>query len=312
LSTSFSIPTSGKEAIRTARAQTLLMKKVTQIAHMQRLAYEWRDAKVRVGLVPTMGYLHEGHLSLVKRARRAVGKHGAVVLSVYVNPTQFGPKEDLSRYPRNLARDLQLCRDAGVDVVFTPDDTQMYPGKGSSSYSTYVLEETLSRGMEGASRPGHFRGVTTVVAKLFNIVLPDVAVFGAKDFQQAVVVSRMARDLNFRVSIIVAPTIREPDGLALSSRNKYLEGELRAQATTLWKAIAMAQAVVRRSKRPVNSASLREQLQQFIERQPAARVDYIEFFDPVTLRPVAHAQRGSHMALAVSIGITRLIDNAPL
>jgi len=190
---------------------------------MQRLARKWQG-KVRVGFVPTMGYLHEGHLSLVRRARRAVGRRGTVVLSIYVNPTQFGPGEDLSRYPRDLSRDQQLCRRAGVDVLFTPDDAQMYPGTEAGSYHTYVVEESLSKLMEGASRPGHFRGVTTIVAKLFNIVLPEVAVFGAKDFQQAAIIQRMALDLNFPVKILVAPTVREPDGLALSSRNKYLEG----------------------------------------------------------------------------------------
>lgn len=279
---------------------------------MQRLARKWRGQGVRVGFVPTMGYLHAGHLSLVRRARQAVGRAGLVVVSIYVNPAQFGPREDLSRYPRDLARDQQLCREAGVDVVFAPDDAQMYPGKESGLYSTYVVEENLSKVMEGASRPGHFRGVTTVVAKLFNIVLPDLAVFGAKDFQQAAIIQRMARHLNFPVKIIVAPTVREPDGLALSSRNKYLEGELRAQAVVLPQAIQKAQAVVRQAKGPVKSAALKAQLRQMIERQADARVDYVEFFDPATLQPVANVQRGSHLAMAVFIGQTRLIDNASL
>ena len=278
---------------------------------MQRLVRKLRKNSVPIGFVPTMGYLHQGHMSLVRRARAAVGEKGQVVASIYVNPTQFGPREDLNRYPRDLARDQRLCLDAGVDVVFAPDDAEIYPGKEAGDYTTYVAEETLSQLMEGASRPGHFRGVTTVVAKLFNIVQPDVAVFGAKDFQQAVIVQRMARDLNFPVKIIVAPTVREPDGLALSSRNKYLEGELRTQAAVLWQAIQKAQAAVRRSKAPVKAASLKKQLRQLIERQPAARVDYIEFFDPATLRPLARVQHGSHMALAVFIGKTRLIDNAP-
>src|SRR6187549_2491468 len=166
-------------------------------AGMQRLALRWRKRGVRVGLVPTMGYLHEGHLSLVREARRRVGQSGQVVVSIYVNPTQFGPTEDLSRYPRDLKRDLKLCRDVGADVVFVPSDATMYPGKAEGKYSTYVVEETLSRGMEGGSRPTHFRGVTTIVAKLFNLVLPDVAVFGAKDWQQAAIVKRMVVDLNF-------------------------------------------------------------------------------------------------------------------
>ena len=208
---------------------------------MQRLAGKWRLAGIKIGFVPTMGYLHAGHLSLVKRARQAVGKNGKVVVSIYVNPTQFAPKEDLSKYPRDLKRDLKLCRAAGVDVVFTPNDDETYPNKSKNKFSTYVVEEKLSQSMEGASRPTHFRGVTTVVAKLFNIVLPDVAVFGQKDFQQAAVIKRMVADLNFPVKIVVAPTLREPDGLAMSSRNKYLEGDLRIQATVLWRAIHKAQ-----------------------------------------------------------------------
>ncbi len=259
-----------------------------------------------------MGYLHAGHWSLVSEARRLAGKAGVVVLSIYVNPAQFGPKEDWSRYPRDFRRDQELCRKAGVDVVFAPNDAQVYPGKVSGAYTTYVVEESLSKTMEGAARPGHFRGVTTVVAKLFNLVLPGVAVFGAKDFQQAAVIQRMARDLNFPVKIVVAPTVREPDGLALSSRNKYLAGTLRTQAVVLWQALQKAKATIRNSRRPVPAGILKKRLKDFIERQPAARVDYIEFFEPVTLRPVVDVRRGAHMALAAFIGKTRLIDNAPL
>ena len=174
-----------------------------------------------------MGYLHAGHLSLVREARAQVGKAGKVVVSIYVNPTQFAPTEDLAKYPRDLKRDLKLCRAAGADVVFTPSDAEMYPDKAEGKYSTYVVEEKLSQTMEGAARPAHFRGVTTVVAKLFNLVLPDVAVFGQKDFQQAAVIKRMVADLNFPVKIIIVPTLREADGLAMSSRNKYLVGDLR-------------------------------------------------------------------------------------
>jgi len=258
-----------------------------------------------------MGCLHDGHLSLVRRARGCVGAKGRLVVSIYVNPTQFGPAEDFSRYPRDLKRDLKLCRGAGVDVVFAPDDQQMYPATDGAC-STFVVEERLSRGMEGASRPTHFRGVITVVAKLFNLVQPAVAVFGAKDFQQAAIVTRMVRDLNFPVRIVVAPTIREPDGLALSSRNRYLAGELRTQAVALWQAIQRARAAVRAAGRPVSAVALKQQLQRFIERQPAARVDYLEFFEPETLKPLARVTRGAHLALAVVIGDTRLIDNAAL
>ena len=298
------------------------MRIVTSVAAMQRLAEQWHRRGARIGLVPTMGYLHEGHLSLVRRARRLAGPAGKVVVSIYVNPTQFGPKEDFSRYPRDLKRDLKLCRAEGVDVVFAPSDREMYsrwgeaadePARGDArptQFSTYVVEESLSRGMESASRPTHFRGVTTVVAKLFNIVLPDVAVFGAKDWQQAAIIKRMAADLNFPVKIIVAPTLRERDGLAMSSRNKYLESDLRRQATVLWRAIQKVQADVKTGT--VSAAKLKGDLKRLIEREPDARVDYLEFFEPDTLAPVASVKRGTQMALAVFVGKTRLIDNARL
>jgi pantoate--beta-alanine ligase len=259
-----------------------------------------------------MGFLHAGHFSLVEQARRAVGRRGRVVLSIYVNPLQFGPQEDLAQYPRGLARDKRLCRTAGVDAVFAPADAQMYPQIQRQSFSTYVVEESLSRGMEGVSRPTHFRGVTTVVAKLFNIVLPDVAVFGAKDIQQAAVIKRMVRDLNFPTQIIVAPTQREPDGLAVSSRNLYLSAAERPQAAALWQAIQFAARIVRSSRPGLAAASLKARLIRQIERNPAARVDYVEFFNPLTLAPAKRVRRGTHMALAVFIGRTRLIDNAGL
>lgn len=279
---------------------------------MQRLALAWRAQGRPVGFVPTMGYLHPGHLSLVRRARQAVGPEGLVVVSIYVNPTQFGPREDFARYPRDLARDQALCRQAGVDVVFAPTDAQMYPQPPGAEYSTFVVEEALSRDMEGAARPGHFRGVTTVVAKLLNLVLPTVAVFGAKDFQQARIIQRMVRDLNFPVRIIVAPTVREADGLAMSSRNTYLSPPERVQARVLWQAIQQARQLVRRAGRPLLPGPLERRLRRLIEQQPAARVDYIAFVDPVTLAPVRAVQRGTHMALAVFVGRTRLIDNGRL
>jgi pantoate--beta-alanine ligase len=286
------------------------MQVVTSVAAMQRLAKKWQRAGIKIGFVPTMGYLHAGHLSLVKRARKGAGGRGKVVVSIYVNPTQFGPKEDLSSYPRDFERDFKLCRSEGVDVVFAPSDSEIYPDKAKGFYSTYVIEERLSLGMEGASRPGHFRGVATVVAKLFNIVRPDVAVFGAKDFQQAAVIKRMARDLNFPIKIDVAPTLRESDGLAMSSRNKYLEGDLRQQGTILWRAILKAQTSVRRSS--VSASRLKADLKKFIEEEPAAKLDYVEFFNLDTLIPVARIERGTQMALAVRVGKTRLIDNAQL
>lgn len=278
---------------------------------MQRQALTWKRAGVPIGFVPTMGYLHAGHLSLVRKARKLVGAKGKVVLSIYVNPTQFGPREDLKAYPRDLSGDTRSCRREGVDVVFAPGDMEMYPKSPGTGYSTYVNEEALSAGMEGASRPTHFRGVTTVVAKLFNIVLPDWAVFGSKDYQQATVIGRMIRDLNFPVRLFVAPTHREPDGLAMSSRNKYLEGDLRKEAVVLWQAIERARAQVHAGG-GVLAGKLKADLKTFIETKPAARLDYVEFFDPETLVPITRVRSGSQMALAVFIGKTRLIDNARL
>jgi pantoate--beta-alanine ligase len=294
------------------------MRIVSSIAAMQRLTKKWQRAGIKIGFVPTMGYLHAGHLSLVKRARQLVGKSGKVVVSIYVNPTQFGPTEDFSRYPRDLKRDLKLCREAGADVVFTPSDTEMYPGgrtpnselRTSNFFSSYVVEEELSQSMEGASRPTHFKGVTTIVAKLFNIVLPDVAVFGQKDFQQAAIIRHMVADLNFPVKIVIAPTLREPDGLAMSSRNKYLDPEQRKQATILFRAIKRAQSIVR--EKEISAAKLKSDLAKFVASENLARLDYVEIFDPETLAPVAKASPGTHMALAVFFGKTRLIDNGRL
>jgi pantoate--beta-alanine ligase len=289
------------------------MRIVSSITAMQRLAKKWRREGAAIGLVPTMGYLHEGHISLVRDARKRVGKKGKVVVSIYVNPTQFAPTEDFSKYPRDLRRDLKMLREAGVDVVFTPDDKEMYPDRSDvpSAYSTYVVEEKLSKPMEGVSRPTHFRGVTTIVAKLFNIVQPDVAVFGQKDFQQAAVITRMVRDLNFPLRIIIAPTVREKDGLAMSSRNKYLEGDLRRQAITLRRAIDAARAAVKKSKK-IPASSLKADIKKRIESEPDTRLDYVEFFDPETLATVSEVSTGTQMALAVFVGKTRLIDNEKL
>jgi pantoate--beta-alanine ligase len=288
------------------------MRTITSVVAMQRLARGWQRAGTRVGFVPTMGYLHEGHLSLVHRARRCVGPRGRVVVSIFVNPTQFAPGEDLASYPRDLPRDTRLCRQAGVDVVFVPREREMYLRRPGAASSTYVVEQDLSRGMEGAARPIHFRGVTTVVAKLFHLVQPEVAVFGAKDWQQAAVVKRMVRDLNFAVRIVVAPTRRAPDGVALSSRNAYLSPAERAQAIALYQALEQARDAVRRAARGISAQQLRAQLTWLIETRPSARVDYLEFFDPRTLRPVAQVGRGTHLALAVYVGRTRLIDNGRL
>ena len=296
------------------------MRIISSVVAMQKLVLQWKRQDVRVGFVPTMGYLHDGHLSLVHEARKHVGKSGKVVVSIFVNPTQFAPTEDLSKYPRDLKRDLKLCRAAGVDVVFTPDDAEMYPGdrpqgpaRGDArptGFSTYVVEEKLSQSMEGAARPTHFRGVTTVVAKLFNLVLPDVAVFGQKDFQQAAVIQRMVADLNFPVKVVVAPTLRERDGLAMSSRNKYLDAEQRAQAVILYHALLAAKAAA--ARKSISAARLKADLKKFFTAAPQARLDYVEFFNPETLEPVAQVKPGTQMALAVFVCKTRLIDNARL
>ncbi|HEX4350198.1 MAG TPA: pantoate--beta-alanine ligase [Verrucomicrobiae bacterium] len=286
------------------------MKIISSTALMQSLALRWKRAGTKIGFVPTLGYLHEGHLSLVREARKHAGPGGKVVVSIYVNPTQFAPTEDLSRYPRDLERDLKMLRALGVDVVFTPGDQEIYPGKSENRCSTYVVEENLARLMEGASRPTHFRGVTTIVAKLFNLVLPDVAVFGQKDYQQAAIIQRMVADLNFPLKIVVAPTYREPDGLAMSSRNKFLDAEQRAQAVILFHALRSAKAAV--AKKSVTAVRLKKDLRHFITAVPLARLDYVEFFDPETLQPVRQVKRGAHMALAVFFGKTRLIDNARL
>jgi pantoate--beta-alanine ligase len=276
---------------------------VSKINAMQRLARQWqRDGKAVV-FVPTMGFLHRGHVSLMERARKLAGRKGRVVASVYVNPTQFGPNEDFARYPRDVKGDQRLCRAAGVDVFFAPDDGEMYP----ADFSTAVQEEKLAARLEGAARPGHFRGVATIVAKLFNIVSPTAAIFGAKDFQQAAVLRRMTRDLNFPVKIVVAPTVREADGLAMSSRNQYLSAAEREQATVLWRAIQLAQEAV--ARRPAAAAQLRRETARMVAAQPGARLDYVEFFDPETLQPVRTVKPGTRMALAVFVGKTRLIDN---
>ncbi len=278
------------------------MKRIASVGAMQRLALRWRREGVRVALVPTMGYLHDGHLSLVRRARALAGPEGRVVVSIYVNPTQFAPTEDLARYPRDLKRDLRLCRDAGADVVFTPSDEAMYPGRDAGGYSTYVVEEMLGQGMEGASRSTHFRGVTTVVAKLFLLVQPDAAVFGAKDWQQAAVVRRMVKDMNFPLRVVVAPTVRESDGLAMSSRNAYLVGAQRKAATVLSRSIRDVRRLVREAGGKMPADALACRVATWVGEEPEARLDYVAFFDPETLKPAATVTRGVQMALAVHLG----------
>lgn len=269
---------------------------------MQGWAQEQRRAGLRVGLVPTMGYLHAGHLSLVAEARR---RCDAVAVSIFVNPVQFGPNEDFEKYPRDEARDLELCRGAGVAAVFLPAPAAMY----APDASVFVVEERLERGLCGARRPGHFRGVCTVVAKLFNLALPDVAVFGQKDFQQAAIIRRMVRDLNFPVEVVVAPILREPDGLAMSSRNVYLSGDERQRALGLSRALAGAAEAVAAGPSPADAVRLR--MAEVLERH-ALRVDYAEVVSAETLEPVAQASRGDVALVAAYCGKTRLIDNRVL
>ena len=289
------------------------MKQIRHLKTMQRWALESKRAGNMIALVPTMGYLHAGHLSLIKRARRSVGRAGKVVVSIYVNPTQFGANEDFSSYPRDLQNDLSMCKKEGVDVVFMPTDASMYPGQQEGDYTTYVVETSLSKRMEGESRPAHFKGVTTVVCKLFMLMLPETAIFGAKDYQQAVIIRRMTSNLNIPVKVITAPTVREKDGLAMSSRNAYLTTKEREQAPILFQTIKEAQRIVRRSTdKPVLARSIQTKLKAQIRKNKLAKLDYMAFFDPDTLAPLDVVQRGSHMALAVSFGKTRLIDNARL
>jgi pantoate--beta-alanine ligase len=257
----------------------------------------------RIALVPTMGALHDGHVALIRKAR---DRGAAVVVSIYVNPTQFGPTEDFRQYPRDLDKDATVCIRESVDVVFAPADAEMY----ASDASTWVEELQLARRLEGERRPHHFRGVCTVVAKLFNIVQPDTAVFGQKDYQQLKVLERMARDLCYPIQIVPVPTVREPDGLAASSRNQYLSGEERAQATVMWKALNTAQDLFNEGER--NPHRLETAMWRAVQLAPAARLDYAEIADAETLEPVHEARRGNIALLAAHIGKTRLIDNLVL
>ena len=250
-----------------------------------------------------MGALHDGHLELIRHARKLAGKSGTVAVSIFVNPTQFGPNEDFSSYPRPLAADSKLCKQNGVDLLFTPSATDLY----SRNYSIWVDEHSLSNSLCGKSRPGHFRGVCTVVAKLFNIIMPDAAVFGMKDFQQLAIIRQMVRDLNFPVEIIAAETVREPDGLALSSRNRYLLPEERVQAPVIRRSLLQAENLVKSGK--TNVASLKKSIVSQISKASLAVIDYIEIVDAETLQPVLKVGRNSLIAVAVAFGKTRLIDN---
>jgi pantoate--beta-alanine ligase len=253
-----------------------------------------------VGFVPTMGYLHEGHLSLIRRAKADCK---SVVLSIFVNPTQFGPNEDLSKYPRDLERDLNLVRPLGVDLVWTPTAESMYP-KG---YQTWVEVETMTKPLEGAMRPGHFKGVTTVVAKLFNAVQPHKAYFGQKDAQQAAVIRRMTLDLNYPIEVVVCPTMREADGLAMSSRNVYLDPEQRRAAAVLFRALSAAKEMYEAGER--DAEKLRKKMKEALEAEPLAQMQYVSCADYDTLEELDIVKGKTLLSMAVFIGKTRLIDN---
>ena len=268
---------------------------------MQRQTLDWRREGRRVVLVPTMGALHAGHLSLITLARQRAGQGGLVVVSIYVNPTQFNDPTDLNEYPRTLAADKRQCRAAGADVVFVPKT--LY----AKDASVMVVEDELAACLEGEHRPGHFAGVLTVVAKLFHLVQPNEAVFGEKDYQQATLIRRMIRDLNFPVQLVAAPIVREPDGLAMSSRNARLTASQREQAAVLPAAIQLA-----RQSRGARAAMLKDRLRRLIESQPEVSVDYVEVVDAKSLNPVSKATRGARLLLAAQVGKVRLIDNAVL
>ena len=274
------------------------MRIITAVAEAQSLEH----SKRRV-LVPTMGALHKAHAELIRVARERAGDHGEVAVSIFVNPLQFEPGSDYERYPRRQEADEEFCRDNDVDFLFRPSATEMY----ADDRSVFVDELFLSQTMEGKSRPGHFRGVCTVVAKLFNILSPSAAVFGEKDFQQLAIVRRMVRDLNFKIDIIAVPTMREQDGLACSSRNQYLNVEQRKQAALLYKALLSAADAGKKSARDVVDL-----VRKVIGEAPLARIDYVDLVDSETLRPVETAGPNSVLVLAVFFGKTRLIDNIRL
>lgn len=277
------------------------MKIITSINEMR--SYISNKTNASIGLVPTMGYFHDGHLSLMKQARI---DNDIVVVSLFVNPIQFGPKEDLKSYPRDIDRDAKMAEDTGVDIIFTPDASEMYP----NDYCTYIDVLNITDSLCGASRPGHFRGVATVLTKLFNIVQPSHAYFGMKDYQQLRVVQQMVKDLNIPTEIVSMPTYREPDGLAMSSRNTYLNAEERKAALVLSKSLEYAQQQLNKG---CNSAEdLKSKVENFILAEPLANIDYVSIVDDKSLNGIIEVKDTALLALAVKIGKTRLIDNTIL
>jgi len=262
-----------------------------------------RRVKGTVGFVPTMGYLHEGHLFL---ARRAKAENDISVVSIFVNPTQFGPKEDFARYPRDPERDLAMLEKEKTDLVLMPPVEEIYP----PGASTWVDVDNVTKTLEGAARPGHFRGVATVVAKLFNVVEPTKAYFGQKDAQQVVVIQKMATDLNMNLEVVVVPTQREPDGLAMSSRNVYLNQQERQAAVVLWRSMNLAQGLWQKGERDADR--IRNEMVALIKKEPLARIDYVSIADPGTLEELSHIKGSALVSMAVYVGKTRLIDNLTL
>jgi pantoate--beta-alanine ligase len=281
------------------------MKICSTIAEARAVCRAARAGGQRLGLVPTMGALHEGHLSLVRAAK---AQCEAVAVSIFVNPTQFGPKEDLAKYPRPFDRDCRLLEKEGVGILFAPPAEEMYPN--SNDQVTWVLVEGLSEKLDGRSRPGHFRGVTTIVSKLFHILEPEAAFFGQKDAAQLAVIRRMVRDLNFAVEIVGCPIVREPDGLAMSSRNAYLDQEERRRALVLQRSLQRAQQEFQAEER--SAAKLIRVAKEVIAREPQVKLDYFEIVDPETLDPVEQVSQKTLVAVAAYVGTTRLIDNVVL
>jgi len=276
------------------------MEVVETIAEMRRLRLELAEP---VGFVPTMGYLHEGHLELVRRAK---AENPSVVVSIFVNPTQFGPQEDFGSYPRDTQRDLTMLEKEKIDIVFMPPLAEMYPPQ----FDGWVEVGKITERLEGAARPSHFRGVTTVVAKLFNVVQPTKAYFGQKDAQQVTVIRKMVGDLNMNLEIVSIPTMREPDGLAMSSRNTYLNPEQRQVAVVLHQALTLAQQLWSRGER--DAERIRQAMTELIQKQPLAKIDYVSVADAVTLEELDEVKPSALVSLAVRFGKTRLIDNVVL
>lgn len=276
------------------------MEIISKINKLKAVARKHRGLGHHIGFVPTMGALHEGHLSLVRRAQRLTSP---VVVSIFVNPAQFGANEDFDKYPRNLSHDVELLTKAGVDYVFAPAPDEIYP----KDFETYISVEELSGVLCGRTRPGHFRGVATVVAKLFAVLEPDLAFFGQKDAQQVVILRKMARDLNFPSAIQSCPIVRESDGLAMSSRNSYLSSAERRAAPVLYRSLCHAAALVLGGEQ--QAGKIRQQVQSVIESEPLAKTDYVEIVDNINLQPVETVRGECLLAVAVYFGKTRLIDN---